>query len=93
MTVGLVQTGLLPVEKIPLDQDKQAFIPPLAQWKKIISYLAQNKDQKIDLIVLPEAAVPFGANLPLFLLETATVALQQGLGAKAFPLYSLPLHL
>lgn len=55
---ALVQTGLLPAEKIPLKGKIQAFISPYDQWRNILSLL-RKPEQQLDLVVLPESAVPF----------------------------------
>jgi len=60
MTVGLVQTGLLPSQKIPLEGHFKEFIPPTQQWHRILNLLKTN-DQPLDLIVLPEFSVPNSA--------------------------------
>jgi apolipoprotein N-acyltransferase len=58
--VALVQTGLYPEEKDFFEENKNAYIPPLDQWNRILSVLDPRK--KVDLIVLPEAALPLGAH-------------------------------
>ena len=67
--VALVQTGLLPSEKIPLSRRKDAYILPEIQWQKILSYLQSAGAPCWDLIVLPEAAVPMQADIPHYPLE------------------------
>lgn len=58
LKLGIVQTGLKPSEKCYLSDDK-AFIHPHLQWEKILTYLKETGETKFDIIVLPEAAVPF----------------------------------
>ncbi len=53
----LVQTGLLPSEKNYLEQRVFDFLSPYHQWKRIL-YLLKD-ERSADLIVLPEAAVPY----------------------------------
>ena len=68
LTVGLVQTGLMPSEKVPLPGKTQHFIAPWDQWKRILGNLeAERKDW--DLLVLPEAVVPMGAYYCVYPLE------------------------
>lgn len=62
----LVQPGLLPDEKIPLASNPKAFIYPTKQWEKILCLLKQYENEKIDLIVFPEAVVPFGSEYPYY---------------------------
>lgn len=58
----LVQTGLYPEQKNFLLDKRDAFISPIKQWDRIISFIKKGAENKnIDLIVLPEAALPFGA--------------------------------
>ncbi|MBN2478603.1 MAG: apolipoprotein N-acyltransferase [Parachlamydiales bacterium] len=61
LNVCLVQTAILPEEKNELMNYKDQSISPYIQWKRIINYISANSIEKIDLIVLPEAALPFGA--------------------------------
>lgn len=61
-TCVLVQTGLLPDEKIPLNGHIQAFIHPYDQWKRILFYLKDQKENHPDLIVLPEGVVFLASN-------------------------------
>lgn len=60
-TCLLVQTGLLPAEKIYLDGKGFAFISPYVQWQRILLLVKKWKDQQPDIIVLPESAVPFSS--------------------------------
>lgn len=62
----LVQTGVLPPEKVPIQGSTSAFISPYEQWKKILSYVSLFRDSSVDLVVLPEAAVPFSLNVELY---------------------------
>lgn len=70
LTVALVQTGLLPEQKDYWRSKPEAHIPPLDQWERVLNFLKQEK--KVDLIVLPETAFPYGAYrnfYPLSLVE------------------------
>lgn len=62
----LVQTGILPPEKIPIQGKIRSFISPYEQWKSILHHIGQYRDRTLDLIVLPEAAVPFSLNIELY---------------------------
>lgn len=66
--VALVQTSLLPEEKDKTRNKIEAFIPPLQQWARVFE-LFYDKSKVIDLIVLPEAALPYGAYSPIYPLE------------------------
>lgn len=60
LSVGLVQTGLMPSQKIPLPARIHEFIHPSLQWERILTALKESK-RSFDLIVLPEHAVPLPA--------------------------------
>lgn len=60
----LVQTSLSPEEKIPVYGSDP--LSPHEQWIRILSLLSSYKDQRTDLIVLSESAVPYGANCPIY---------------------------
>jgi apolipoprotein N-acyltransferase len=61
LSVLLVQTGVTPSEKNPMFGRGDDFIFPEHQWRRILSFLKKEDKRKINLIVLPEAALPFGA--------------------------------
>lgn len=60
ISVALVQTGLLPDQKMPLKEYPGAFIPALVQWERVCHVLKPEKP--VELIVFPEAAFPFEVN-------------------------------
>jgi apolipoprotein N-acyltransferase len=53
LKVALVQTALYP-------EQKEQLMPPLEQWERILGVL--DKKQSFDLVVFPEAVLPFGAH-------------------------------
>lgn len=61
--VALIQTGLRAEEKRPLGRLGN-FISPYVQWGSILSYLKDAED--LDLIVLPEVALPFSAHRKIY---------------------------
>lgn len=61
LSIALVQTGLLPSQKVPLPGRRAEFIAPYDQWRAILQYLRNEKRDQWDLIVLPEAVVPVPA--------------------------------
>jgi len=83
--VALIQTGLLPSEKIPLLHRQDAPIPPEAQWEKILGYLKQQDSATWDLILLPEAVVPLQADIPHYRLEQIEPILPKQHFSFAFP--------
>lgn len=76
----LVQTGLLPHEKVPLQGKIKAFISPYDQWKRIFSYVHENG--KSDLIVLPEAALPFSGFRSIYSQEKIEKLLLEAFGPE-----------
>lgn len=85
LSVALVQTGLLPSEKIPMGGRTKDFLSPWEQWRRILKFLKEERKEKFDLIVLPEAALPFSAKEPLYPLDDAVRVLERELGARFFP--------
>ncbi len=80
LSVGLVQTGLLPSQKVPLPGKLRDFIAPIDQWKRILSNL-HSENKKWDLIVFPEAVVPMRADFCIYPYEELLSELWQIYGA------------
>jgi apolipoprotein N-acyltransferase len=76
LRVALVQTGLLPSEKMPLGGRLEAFVSPYDQWRRVLHALKWEKKADWDLIVLPEAALPFTAERPIYRYEIVKKILQ-----------------
>ncbi len=92
--VVLVQPGLRMEEKNIFMDRIENFIDPFRQWEMIFSYIPQ--DKKIDFIVLPEAAVPFGAYSSVYPIEIAVDVLQKHFGQQIvthLPLYKPYVHI
>jgi len=84
----LVQTGLLPSEKVPLSGKVQAFISPYNQWERILTYLEEHKEARPDLIVLPEVTVPFSSNQCIYTesgVQNVFASVFGGQGREVFP--------
>ncbi len=62
----LVQPGLVPSQKYPMQGRFQDFIAPLEQWERILKEFKKVKEEAVSLIVLPETAVPFGFDLCIY---------------------------
>ncbi|MCB1180649.1 MAG: apolipoprotein N-acyltransferase [Chlamydiia bacterium] len=62
----VVQTALLPEEKVLLPSLYSEALHPIFQWERILTIMAPHKKRKIDLILLSEAVVPYGTDIPLF---------------------------
>ncbi len=58
--VLLMQTALSPSQKYSLKGREEEFISPLKQWERILESVSWQKKNSLDLLALPEAAVPFG---------------------------------
>lgn len=78
--VALVQTGLRPEEKVPLSGKINKFVSPFEQWERILSYLKEKRPRNLDLIVLPEAALPYGATQEIYFLEDVKSILRRAWG-------------
>lgn len=57
----LVQPGLTPGQKHFLPGKESEYVSPLTQWESIIAFLSQSPQGNLDLIVLPEGVVSYGA--------------------------------
>lgn len=64
--VALVQTALLPDEKDYYYGKEDRFVHPYLQWYSIVTYLKNHSDKRLDLIVLPEYALPFGSHAKVY---------------------------
>lgn len=92
LSVALVQTGLLPEQKEFQKGQESAFVPALRQWQRIFDHL-KSHGQKIDLIVLPEAAFPLGAYQDVYPLAEIKQIWRESFGADSwgnFPVLQPP---
>jgi apolipoprotein N-acyltransferase len=91
ISVALIDTGLKVEEKNWDRKKPHSFIPPLEQWKRVWGYL--KKDKPVDLIVLPEAAFPYGSDAPFCTLENFRECWVAHFGlesVKDFPIFTPP---
>ena len=91
LNVALVQTGLLPPQKLILPERVHTFVSPWEQWRRILVHLKETHAPTLDLIIFPEVALPFQSDKAIYAYETAVQILEQELGEevrKALP----PLH-
>lgn len=73
LTALLVQPYLYPNERDLFPNQAQRWVPPLEQWDRILRLIEEVKPAALDLIALPECAVPFSAYwcvYPLDLVKT-----------------------
>ncbi len=81
LSAALIQTAIKPEEKEPILK-KGAFIDPLLQWERIWRFL-QKAPKDVDIIVLPEVALPFGAFGAIYYEEAVKDAWQVYFGKEA----------
>lgn len=72
----LVQTSIYPEEKMLWN--------PAVQWSRILEMLAPYRGQNIDLIILPEAALPLTADYPYYYFETVRSLFENYFGDSEF---------
>lgn len=65
LNVALVQTALLPSQKMYFPERASDFISPSEQWARMAHLLSQVKEP-VDLVVLPESAIPYTDQYPLY---------------------------
>ncbi len=80
--VALVQTALLP--------DEKEEVHPYLQWNAIFTYLEGCQSKELDLIVLPEYALPFSSHTPVYPFEEMQMVVKKELGDLT-PLLRAPL--
>ena len=85
LDVALVQTGLLPSQKVPLSGRIDSFVHPFDQWRSIFSLLKEPQKDRFDIIALPEAALPFLFDQPIYPLEGVERLVQEVLGECSLP--------
>lgn len=93
INIALVQTALLPSEKIPHLGRSHEFISPFVQWEFIVRELKEKFVSGWDLIVLPEAAVPLQSDMALYPFEIVRWMLVRELGSgieRSFPALAYP---
>lgn len=89
--VALVQTGLLPSQKVPMPGREADFVNPVEQWRRILEELVVLGEK--DLIVLPEATVPWGAYDCRYSYQEVIATFKSVYGAamvKKMPLWRAP---
>ncbi len=79
LNVALVQTALLPSQKVYFPERASDFISPPEQWSRILQMLSKVKEP-LDIVVLPEAAIPYTDQYPLYSKEVTAKIFQ-----KSFP--------
>lgn len=84
LSVALVQTGLIPSQKIVFTGREKEFISPYDQWQRIVGLL-KAKEQKFDLIVLPESVVSVPAEAKVYSFDMTRRILEETIGGDIIP--------
>ncbi len=84
--VLLVQTGFPVEENHPFANWEQAMSYALDEWETIFQLIQPKMGNKKDLIVLPEGAVPFGKDTPLYPLEAVISLFEKYFGQNTLHL-------
>ncbi len=80
----LVQPALLPNERDFFPEHAEKWVSPLDQWDLILGLIEESAEQKnIDLIVLPECAIPFSAYWAVYPLDMIEMLWTIQFGAEA----------
>lgn len=66
LTLLLVQPAFPIEEWLPQRGAREAIDLAFSEWEDLLTLIAPHQGEHIDLLVLPENVVPFGANTPLF---------------------------
>ena len=82
--VALIQTALKPDQKGFFSDQIHRFISPFDQWKRILQSIKIPESKSLDLIVLPEAALPFQAHLRVYPYKEVLKIIQNEWGSKDF---------
>jgi len=84
ISLALIQTGLREEEKVLMPGLYDDFIHPAQQWSQIMTYLKETERETFDLIVLPEAAVPYGTYHPVIPFSYVNQFIEEKWGEKGF---------
>ena len=81
--VALIQTALKPDQK-GFFNDQTNHVSPFDQWKRIIQSIKISDPKSLDLIVLPEAALPYKAHQFIYPYEEVLKIIQNEWGPQDF---------
>jgi apolipoprotein N-acyltransferase len=81
----LVQTGLGPLEKGSLGLAHPDALPLSLQWRRIIDMLSDFQEKRIDLILMPEGALPLDHAQPIWGRGVNALIREYGQPATAAP--------
>ncbi len=83
-----VISALLVQPAIPLSQKycllgrEEEFLPPRKQWENIMRSISAYRDKSLDLLVFPEAVLPWGLNLYGYPLQDVRLLFERYFGSK-----------
>ncbi|MGD2169084.1 MAG: apolipoprotein N-acyltransferase [Chlamydiota bacterium] len=80
MTVALVQTSIMPEQK----QSYSSAFSPIYQWHRIMLFLKNEIKKDTHLVVLPEAALPYGSSRCVYPVEKVKDIFSDVFGVKSF---------
>ncbi len=90
---ALIQTDLLPSQKIPYPGRKLDYVSPFIQWQRIIRGLKGQLLQKWDFVALPEAALPLQSDGMVYPFSAVRELMSREMGSEIeekFPPFSYP---
>lgn len=87
---ALIQTALLPHEKSYFRDKPSEYVSPYDQWISIIDYLDREKVSHVELIALPESALPFSARDPIYPYREVEKILKEAWGSSDWSYLLLP---
>ena len=79
LTAMLVQTAFPPEEMEDRPKGKGIVRSVIDEWRQIIEIMKSHRDEKVDLIVLPEFVVPFGTFSFIYPLDEVIAVFQEAL--------------
>lgn len=87
LKVALVQTGLYAEEKLEFDERPDRYLSPVCQWERIVKSLQGKGSHKIDLILLPESAVPHDLFYSYLTIEEVKEIFSKALDVDDYPFF------
>jgi len=66
LNILLVQPGLKLNQKMRFPGMEEHYLSPFIQWNRILAILGKHKNEKIDIILMPESTVPLPAQAKIY---------------------------
>jgi apolipoprotein N-acyltransferase len=83
LSVVLVQPAFLPEEGAFMINPHDAIEHVMGEWTQILKILSKQKNEVVNLIVLPEYVVPFGTYSPIFSFERMRDLFEEHFGKES----------